>query len=324
MAFVLSGAVDVPFWPQLPRRDFRETMVAQYARDFPGFTLDLAARRFRVERGEGFLDALTAFYERAMDPAAVFGLDRESAAGYFEFVERVRALPGKPRFVKGQVTGPITFALGLNGADGRPIHADGELREAAVRLLARIAAGQARALRPLASEGAIVFIDEPIFSALGTAAYLSVTPARVREGIDAVAEAIRGEGAVSGLHCCGNADWETVLSTGIDILSFDAWGYAEALALYAPQVDAFLDRGGRVAWGVVPTSDDLSSADERAVAARLDEAVGLLVAKGLGEEALRRASLVTPSCGLGLGTVADAGKAFRLLASAGRHARSRL
>ena len=316
--FVLGSGCDIPFWPQLPKRSCREWMVPQYAAHFPGFTLDEEAKRFRVVRGEGFVEALTAFYEKALDPEGEFPLDPDFAAGLSALERELGGRPEAPALVKGQVTGPLTFLLGLNTEDGRPVHADEELRQAAVMLLAKNAAWQAKTLRPLAREGVLIFMDEPIYSALGTAAYLSIKEDDVRDTINEIARAVHEADGIAGLHCCGSADWETVLSSEIDVLAFDAWGYTDSLAIYAKAVGAFLARGGTLALGVVPTiADDLAGADEAAVLAAGERVIEKLSAKGVDAAAIRARSILTPSCGCGTLSLEDTAKVFRLLRAMG-------
>jgi hypothetical protein len=322
--FVLDSKVDIPFWPQLPRRDFREWMILQYGTDLPGFQLDAEKKRARVERGDDFVEALTQFYEKALDPASSFPLSPIHAAGYYAFVERLAKQADKPGIVKGHVTGPLTFALGLTLDDGRHLFADGDLRHACIQLLARNAGWQARQLGGLSTEGAVVYIDEPIYSALGTAAYLSVKPEDVLSSLSEVSTAIRAEGGLAGLHCCGNADWETVLSAYIDVLNFDAWGFAPKLAIYPGPIKAFLHRGGILAWGIVPTNEDVDAATEQTIADELDRAVADLVSRGVDSDQLCRQSILTPSCGCGSLTVDQTEKVFTLLAAAGEHWRSKM
>ncbi len=318
--FVLESGCDIPFWPQLPKRNFREWMVPQYASAFPGFTLDEEGKRFRVERGTDFVEELTAFYEKALDPEAEFPLDDEFAAGFGALEAALASCDAKPAFVKGHVTGPLTFLLGLNTEDGRPVHADPELRQAALMLLSKNAAWQARKLKPLAAEGVLVFMDEPIYSALGTAAYLSIKEDDVRETVNEIARAVHDAGGIVGLHCCGSADWETVLSSDIDVLAFDAWGYTDSLAIYPKAVGGFLARGGTLALGSVPTTaDDLAGADEAAVIAVGERVIETLSAKGVDAAAIRAQSILTPSCGCGSLSIKDATTVFRLLRAAGDH-----
>lgn len=52
---------------------------------------------------------------------------------------------------------------------------------------------------------------------------------------------------ISGVHCCGNMDWDKLFDSGVKIVSFDASQYD--LTAY-PKYGDFRDRGGRIAWGV--------------------------------------------------------------------------
>ena len=364
-----AAACDVPAWPQLPKRDLREWMVPQFAADLPGLVIDEARKSFRVERVGDYLDDLTAFYERALDPKTEFPLAETHAAGFYAFVDHMKALrekvetgrgvgeerlakaleaqrekgaslgdilvemgeissqelrAAKCRFVKGQVTGPMTFLLGVNMDDGRPINADDELRQAAMMILTRNAAWQANMLKPFAGKGVVIFMDEPIYSALGTAAYLSVKAEDVTSTVNEVSKAVRAAGALAGVHCCGSADWETVLSTEIDVLSFDAWTYFETFEIYPEAISTFLGRGGYLAWGIVPTSADIAQVDEETVIAKLDAEVAKLVEKGISAQKLKVQSILTPSCGCGSLSLQDTEKVFRILKAASAHWRKKM
>ena len=73
--------------------------------------------------------------------------------------------------------------------------------------------------------------------------------------IEETANTVKEAGGISGIHCCGNADWPSVLKSSIDILNFDAYGYFDAFAIYHSEVRGFLEKGGYLAWGIVPTTD---------------------------------------------------------------------
>jgi len=311
--FVLSSGCTIPYWPQLPKRDYRERMVPQYAAGLPGLRLDDDRRRFWVEKGNGHIDALTALYERFLDPEAEFPLDEEFARGFYAFEKRLKDAPEKPPFVKGQVTGPFTLTLGLNDSDGRPIYADEQMRDASLRLIARNAAWQVERLKPLSGVGVVIFIDEPIASALGTAAYLAVQPEDVTSYINFVAAAIHDAGGIAGTHCCGATDWSLLTASDLDILNFDAWNYFDNLAAYSPQVGQFLEKGGTIAFGIVPTDRAISKATAGLVTEKLRAQLKTLIDKGISKDLLKERLILTPSCGCGSLSVADSEKVFRLL-----------
>ena len=82
------------------------------------------------------------------------------------------------------------------------------------------------------AEGALVVLDEPYLCSFGSA-FVNVPRSRRDRGHRRGAvEAIHKEGALAGLHCCGNTDWSLVLSTALDVINFDAYEYFQGLSLY--------------------------------------------------------------------------------------------
>ncbi|MCK7469495.1 MAG: hypothetical protein MZU95_00855 [Desulfomicrobium escambiense] len=66
-------------------------------------------------------------------------------------------------------------------------------------------------------------------------------------------DAVHLEGGLAGVHVCANTDWTLVLDSAADILSFDAYAYFDQFVIYREAIRRFLDRGGLIAWGLVPT-----------------------------------------------------------------------
>ena len=69
-----------------------------------------------------------------------------------------------------------------------------------------------------------------------------------------VVEAVHAEGALAGVHCCGNTEWSIPIDAGVDIVNFDAFDYGETIALYPEAVKRHLEAGNALAWGIVPTN----------------------------------------------------------------------
>ena len=128
---------------------------------------------------------------------------------------------------------------------------------------------------------------------------------------------------LKGVHCCGNTDWSILLNTSLDILSIDAYDYAENLALYPEDVQRFLARGGIIAWGIVPTGNTAESETVESLVQRLHAAIQLLVNKGVSEDALLSQGMVTASCGLGSLSVELATRVMDLCSSVSAEMRQR-
>lgn len=302
---------DLPAWPQLPRRDPRESIYAQFSRDFPGaqivdghVVVD-SARDLSAELEQLY----TRYLEKNLDAAA---MDAHHAAGLTQFQARDWR---SACAVKGQVMGPISWGLTVTDQTHRSILYDDVLADATAKHLHLHAAWQERELSKLAPQ-TIVFVDEPYLASFGSA-YVAVERDQVIGLIEEVFSALHG---LKGIHCCGNTDWSLLLSTSLDILNFDAFNFAETLALYPGAVRAFLDRGGVIAWGIVPVGSDdaVLSATAEGLMERLQAAMQLMASKGVPLDAMVNASLVTPACGMGTLSERAAERALELLALVSR------
>ena len=60
-----------------------------------------------------------------------------------------------------------------------------------------------------------------------------------------------------GIHLCGNPDWDFLLGLDMDILSLDIYTNAEIFSSCAGSIKKFLDRGGVLVWGIVPTDYEI-------------------------------------------------------------------
>ena len=75
---------------------------------------------------------------------------------------------------------------------------------------------------------------------------------------------------------------------------------------------AFLERGGGIAWGIVPASDQALEETVESLVDRFDDALGLLTAKGLHQDDLLASALIMPSCGCGSLALETAEHVFEL------------
>ncbi|MBF0345963.1 MAG: hypothetical protein HQL06_17265 [Nitrospirae bacterium] len=296
----------IPFWPQFPRLAFEQGMVAQFTEGFPALRIDPKSERIRVDRQD--VDAIARFYETCVDGASIpISPAWANGFGALEGFLTGRRLP----FLKGHVTGPLTFTLGIKDDSGKYIYYDEELREIALMLLVAKARWQIRSLRRFADR-VIVFIDEPMLSALGSSAYLGVSTEDVSSLLKRIIQEIKEAGAITAIHCCGKADWEMVFDTAVDIVNFDAYAYFDTLNLYHERIAQHISSGGFLAWGIVPTTDDIRQEDSDGIAVRFTERFERLAAD-VGIEALAEHSLLTPSCGAGVLDVEMAEKVFYIL-----------
>jgi methionine synthase II (cobalamin-independent) len=310
---------EIPLWVQLPKVP-GERITQQFAAGMPGLAEE-DGRAFIDTAHPRFDENLLNFYEEALAlEGAAGGLDRsrfamapDSAKGFFELIaQAVRRTP-PPLAVKGQIIGPVTFGTSLCDRNGKAIFYDHQLRDASVRLLALRARWQVRRLSTL-GRPVLLFIDDPAVTGFGSSIYIGLSREDICQALGAMIDAVHVEGGLAGVHVCANTDWTLILESAADILSFDAYAYFDPFVIYRDAIRRFADRGGLVAWGLVPTlsPEDLERETTDSLFAQWRLKSDQVVRLGIDRQRLIAQSLITPACGMGTLSVELALKALRL------------
>jgi hypothetical protein len=252
-------SLDVPFWPQLPLLSYYEDMYVQASEHFPGILADMEKRtiRFSIEKFIIELEDTLAHFE---DPQ-YFDISDTYSVVYHRFLQM--DLSDRVA-IRGQLEGPISFGLNVLDQDRRPILFNDTVRSFMLDFMAKRLNAQLNRLKAL-NANAFMFVDEPglqyIFSAMS--GYNSITARQDMERFFAGVERPRG------VHLCGNPDWDFLLGLDLDVLSLDVYSNGEIFVAYAKSIQRFLERGGHIIWGIVPTNfepfenENLKSLEER-------------------------------------------------------------
>ena len=121
-----------------------------------------------------------------------------------------------------------------------------------------------------------------------------------------------------GIHLCGNPDWDFLLKLDLDVLSLDIYTNAEIFASYAASIQRFLDKGGVIVWGIVPTGFELFDKEGPAsLIQRLEAVWRVLAGKGIDRQFLLTRSLLSPAtcCLVNPDREKTVEKAFQLIKS---------
>jgi hypothetical protein len=114
-----------------------------------------------------------------------------------------------------------------------------------------------------------------------------------------VVEAIRSEGGIPGIHCCGNTEWTIPIDAGVNIINYDAYEYGDSIGLYPEEMKTFLEKGGILAWGIVPTSEQIDKETTDSLVSRYESLVDDLASKGIERDLILYNTLITAGCGTG-------------------------
>lgn len=284
---ILEGHVECPSWPQLPIRGNCESMYLQTGEHLPGIYM----RDDKIIVDLDNYDPTEAYMAILGEDVDYFAAMEDHHAGLYEFLKRDHS---GCKAIKGQVTGPISEGLLVEDSTGRPVIYDESYAEIVRKTVNMAAKWQTRELKKL-NDNVIMFFDEPSISLLGTP-FASISD---EQAVSWINEAIEGVDAITAIHCCGNTNWPLVLSTNIQLLNFDAYVYGKNITLFPEEIKAFLDRGGILAWGIVPNSSLVEGETPESLADRLCEHIDDLVRKGIDRDVIARQSMITPQCGLG-------------------------
>lgn len=274
-AFVLSRQPDLPAAPSLPNRSPLEGMLPRGLWGIQGVTVAP--------------DASVSVNLDALDPDASIGdpfLEDEPFVALRHFLGVVTDRTGP---IKAQLTGPVTLGLAL--------HMCGIDEALAFRIALGAVRDRARALirrmrHDVPGAPLVVWLDEPALVGTAQLGFPLDTNAIIDlvSGVLAVIE----PDAITGVHCAGEADWQAILMAGPQMLSLPV---GAGVTTAAGAISAFVDRGGWIAWGAVPTSapvGDRAGIYWKTLSSQWCD----LVRNGADPVLIRRRSLITPESGL--------------------------
>jgi hypothetical protein len=279
-------SLDIPFWPQLPNYSYYEDMYVQASEHFPGICLDLNNRKlsFSTDKFIAELEETLAHFEEP----DYFDVSAEYSVVYRQFLGL--NLADRPA-IRGQLEGPISFGFNVLDEGERPILFNDTVRPFMLEFMARRINVQLQKLKER-NVNAFMFVDEPgmqfLFSAL--AGYGDIKAKTDLDQFFAMVERPRG------IHLCGNPDWDFLLGLDLDVLSLDIYTNAEIFSAYAKSIRKFLDRGGTIVWGIVPTGVEAFEKENfQSLVSQLENVWRVLRERGIDFDLLLSRSLLSPA-----------------------------
>jgi hypothetical protein len=270
--FVLRCIPELPAAPQLPERDPREGMLAQWLGALPEVDV----------RPDG---SLVLLGDSDAEPHCVF--DDDAHSGLLAFLDHAAAADRTPARVKAQLTGPLTL--------GTALHAAGMAAPRAFRRAAAVTRAWSVAMEELVgarlpAAGLLLFLDEPALVHWRR----DDGPLERDSAIDVLSGALAAVDSVTGVHVCSEGDLTLALEAGPEVLGVEV---DDDLVQHTVGLARFLDGDGWIAWGAVPTDRPVGeSADPhwRVLSGVWCE----LTRRGCDPVPLRTRGLITPACGL--------------------------
>lgn len=309
---------ETPFWPQLPKYNLLENMILQVSPGLPFLKIEETKGEIIFEENREPARELEKVYAAYLKgDTSAYSLPYKYIAGMEEMIKHLqRKGPPSLKFFKGQMVGPLTLGMAVKDGEGKNIIHNEIIFDALKKALILRGCWLIQRMQEVSGQ-VIFFLDEPALAGFGSA-FFNVEDSLIRESWAEMITAWQGQGALVGIHCCGNTDWTLLLKSKADIINFDAWSFWERFSLYSDHLQDFLERGGILAWGIVPTSEFSERETVNSIKAKLEKEIEDLTKNGLPKRFLQERSLLTPSCGMGLMEEKKAEKALSLLADLSR------
>jgi len=246
-ALELALGLDISFWPQLPNVSFYEDMYVQASQHFPGIVVDTDNKKIHFDSAK-FVRELVDYSEKMAEPET-FTLSEGYSTVYHRFLAEDL---GGYTAIRGQLIGPVSFGFRVTDEENRPIIYNDEVKALLFDFIQRKVNAQCGELQEK-NPNAFVWLDEPglgwVFS--GLSGYSDIQAKKdYRDFLDGIEE-------IKALHLCANVNLPYLLEMGTELLSFDAYQIEVMPEEYATAAARFINNGGIISWGIVPT-DSLS------------------------------------------------------------------
>jgi len=283
-------------FPEAPNLPHISRSYRKWTEATPCIVIDKEKKEIRFELSSREHE-LVEFYDKYMaQDIDYFAISPELDPTLYRLAEMHQRDPWPElKLIHFQVPGPYSWGLSIKDENGSPALYNETLRDVMLKALAMKVKWRQRKIKEL-------FPGIPTMLCIGNGALQVFTSAGgtgQREDVkNLYNELIAAVDGLTLIHCCSNFDWSLLMETETDVINFDAYQYGDTMALYPAALKKFLERGGMLAWGIVPTAGGGNIEEETpdSLVERLEKRIQTVVASGIDREKLVEASWVTPTC----------------------------
>ena len=280
--------------------------------------------KFQVDATD-WVERLTVFYTLYLeaiegDPQALerFGFSVQGGEGFEAFCQDLEQNGTREAvLLKGQLSGSLTLGMQIKDKDRRSIYYDDTLRDMLVKTVALHAEWQTKRLSQFGLP-VLMMIDDPSLYGYGASTHITLNREQLIEELNAIVEGIFRQGGIAGVHVCAGMDWTLLFDSKVQVVNFDAYDYMQSMMALAEPLNTFLNRGGILSWGIVPTNPAAWEETAQSLKIRLENNIEELVKRGVDETLLRQQSMITPSCGTGTLPKELAEQVYKLVSELGQ------
>ena len=286
----------LPYIALFPKIEKEDSVLKQTLENIPG--IEFKSKRIYLKAGtkaytEGLLQLDKAFNSPSKENLEPYAINSHFFEKYLQIIKKFKS----PNAVVN-LTGRFTISQLLNSAAEEQMLADKSFRKLFIQsvcIKALWAIEQIKAVSPTTVP--IIILEEPMLGQLGNIKRENeeVTVDLVTNMFAKVIEKIKAEGAIVGIQCMEKCDWKIPINAGIDLISFDAYNNPNNLCIIPEKVTEFLERGGKINWGIVPvmTESIIKSSNIDFVFNRFTSTLESLILAGVSARLVYNSALVS-------------------------------
>jgi len=310
-ALKFSFKLSVPFLPQVPMRNPNEFMINQALEQLPGLEANDGAQIVLNEtvwkqKHQAIREITEKAFDESKKPDAFIPFQPSPEVWtcwypfLFELVEQDIS------FAKIELAGPMTCQWALQLGNGSGADKNPEIGMQVFRLTLARAIAMARQLKQR-DVVPLFYLDEPGFYAFTSK---NAHHVMALQELKLFIQTLQKEDTLVGVHICSNTEWDAILSLPIDVLSVDTNLSLSLLLTHRTALKQFINRGGRLSMGIVPTGVHTLKVQSFSAELLLQHFLATLHKHLQDDPILIRqildTSLITPACGLALHSIGDA------------------
>lgn len=246
-----------PYLPFLPNISKDDTVLKRTLENIPGITLN--GKKVVFQLGSDKYKQQLADLEKACNNPTKELLEPYAIESVF--MEKFGCLINKFKSTEAcvNILGPFTLSQILMNAAEEQMPADKSFKKLFIQAVCVKALWAINRIKEVSkSTIPIIVLEEPMLANLGNLKRDNedITVEYVTGMLAKVVEKIQPTGALLAVQCFDKCDWKIPINAGVDIISFDAYNNPNNLCIIPDSVIEFLERGGKINWGIVPTLNE--------------------------------------------------------------------
>lgn len=248
---------DIPSLVLLPKIDEDDSLIKRTFSNIPGIVFDDKGLKLKPTR-PAFEEELKKL-DKAFNNPSLINLEDYAIESIFleKFIEIIKKF--KSPYACVNLLGPFTVSQILTNAAKEQMLTDKSFRKLFIQSVCIKALWAIEKIKEFSPNTTpIIILEEPEFSKLGSIKRENdeITVELVTNLFARVVEKIKAKGALVAVQCLEKCDWKIPINAGIHIISYDAYNNPNNLCIIPEQITAFLRKGGKINWAIVPVLNE--------------------------------------------------------------------